>query len=87
MNNPSSIARWIRGLPTVANLVACSTFQTAAAVPLADWSQLDEATVWCVSEWQRRRQHYRRKVCAAETGAIFEFADETHAVTFKLKFG
>jgi hypothetical protein len=87
MNNPPSIASRIKGLPAVANLVARSTFQTAAAVPLADWSQLDEATVWCASEWQRQRQHYRRKVYVAGDEAIFEFADETHAVTFKLKFG
>jgi len=69
------------------DLLARSTFTAVAAVPLFDWDELDEATCWCASRWQENSKHFRRFIDAEAETARFEFADTTHAVEFRLRFG
>lgn len=82
-----SLAAMIRVLPSVQDILARSTFQTAASVPLGDWRDLAEATSWCAEQWEERRLNFRRSVDAEGELAHFEFLDQTHAVHFWLKFG
>lgn len=74
-------------LPVVRDALARTSFWAVADVDLADWNELDEATCWCAAHWVERGLHYRRYADPDVCNASFEFADERHAVDFKLRFG
>ena len=62
-------------------------FTASLAVTLQNWQQLDAASWWCEELWREHHLHYRRRVWADQSRAVFEFRDDYHAVEFLMRFG
>lgn len=65
-------------------MYAKENFPAVAVVALPYWSDLDQATVWCERRWRLLDCKYRRRIDAANSAAVFEFAREIDGLAFRL---
>lgn len=83
-----SCAEIFHSLPIVRDLTECQTFMPVATVTLSDPDEFAAARAWCREKWQEERKRSRPVEGSRCDGpGTFEFADETHAFEFSLKFG
>lgn len=82
-----SIRALIARNPFFQAIKARDNFVATFAVTLGDWRQLDAASWWCEERWRDYRLHYRRRVFADLSRAVFEFEDDCHAIEFLMGYG
>lgn len=68
-------------------VLARNAFVATHSVQLLAWLTLDQASSWCEQQWQQHGLHYRRYVIADRQKALFEFANDGHAIGFLVRFG
>lgn len=75
-------------LAVVRDISARGRFDKTIPVTIHDPEEFLAAVQWCRAKWEEQQQHYRIVEGSRRLGTgTFEFADETHACEFKLKFG